>query len=186
MSDQHYLEIVDDEDHIIGRAPYAQIHSEGLLHREVHVWFVTSSGEIIFQHRDKNKETFPGLLDATVGGHVEEGDSYETTALKETLEETGLTLTLDQLIFLSKSRSKSFDDLTGKTNNVFRSNFAFRFFGNLNELHIEEANALGFEAWPMEKLLNVPEQDKIRFIPAMLKPRVLEILAEAVRAVKAK
>lgn len=63
------------------KKPRENIHNQGLLHREIHVWFYTPKGEIIFQHRAKDKDTYPDLLDATVGGHVEINSDYENTAL---------------------------------------------------------------------------------------------------------
>lgn len=62
------LEIIDENDNVIGLETREKIHKEGLLHREIHVWFFTPRGEIIFQHRVKDKDIYPDLLDATVGG----------------------------------------------------------------------------------------------------------------------
>ena len=61
------------------------MHKKGLLHPEIHVWFYTPDKEIIFQHRAKNKDTYPDLLDATVGGHVDIGEYVDKAALRETL-----------------------------------------------------------------------------------------------------
>jgi len=68
------LEIVNENDEVIGLENRTKIHTEGLLHREIHVWFITPNGEIVFQHRAKDKDTYPDKLDATVGGHVEPND----------------------------------------------------------------------------------------------------------------
>lgn len=87
-----YLNIVNENDEIIGQETRENIHKQGLLHHEVHVHFITPNKEIIFQHRAKDKDFYPDLLDATVGGHVEIGDTYEKTAIKETREETGLII----------------------------------------------------------------------------------------------
>jgi ADP-ribose pyrophosphatase YjhB (NUDIX family) len=54
----------------------------------------------------------------TVGGHVEIGDSYEETAVKEILEETGLKVDISQLIPIQKRRSHTFDDITKMQNNA--------------------------------------------------------------------
>ncbi|EKD96007.1 MAG: Dimethyladenosine transferase, partial [uncultured bacterium] len=91
--DMNILDIVDENENIIGEDSRENIHKKGLLHREIHVWFYTPKDEIIFQLRGKDKVTRPDLLDATVGGHVELGDSYEDTAIKEVYEETGVKLT---------------------------------------------------------------------------------------------
>lgn len=84
------LNVVDKNGAIIGEESRDVIHRNGLLHREVHVWLYTPDKELIFQHRAKDKETFPDLLDATAGGYVEIGDDWVTAALKELQEETGV------------------------------------------------------------------------------------------------
>ena len=97
-----FLNIVSEDDEIIVPGTRERIHKEGLLHQEVHIYFVTPKKEIIFQHRAKDKDTFPDLLDATVGGHVEIGDSYEQTAIKEAEEETGIKINPLDLVFINK------------------------------------------------------------------------------------
>ena len=77
MTDNRRLNIVNEEGEIVGVETREDIHNQGLLHRECHVWFYTPAGEIIFQHRAKDKDTYPDLLDATVGGHVEIGSDYD-------------------------------------------------------------------------------------------------------------
>lgn len=48
MADSPMLNVVDDNENIIGAETREQIHDLGLLHREVHVWLYTTSGEVIF------------------------------------------------------------------------------------------------------------------------------------------
>jgi isopentenyldiphosphate isomerase len=113
------LNIVDENDNVIGEEERKVIHEKGLLHREVHVWFVTPDNQIIFQHRAKNKDTFPNLLDISVGGHVEIGDSYIETVIKEVDEETGVKIKQSDLIFIDKIRRDSKDEITKMSNNTF-------------------------------------------------------------------
>lgn len=164
-----YLDIVDENDNIIGQETRKKVHRDGLLHREIHVYFITPNKEIIFQHRAKDKDTYPDLLDATVGGHVDSGDNYHKTAIKEIEEETGLKVNLDSLIFLSKVRKEAtLDKITGKINNVWRENYIYNFKGNLSDLRIEEGKAIGFQPWSIEKLKNISEEDKKMFIPYVI------------------
>lgn len=159
------LNIVDDNDEVIGVEDRERIHKEGLLHREVHVYFITPNKEIIFQRRAKDKDTFPGLLDATAGGHVEIGDSYEKTAIKETFEECGLKISYSELIALDKRRVDFKDLITGKVNHAFQKEFAYLFSGNIDDLKIEAGKATGFQAWPVEKIIHLSDEEKLKFIP---------------------
>jgi isopentenyldiphosphate isomerase len=177
------LNIVDKDDKIIGVKEREEIHEKGLLHREVGVYFVTRNKEVIFQHRAKDKDLFPDMLDATVGGHVEIGHSYEESALKETEEETGLKIAGSDLIFLNKTE-EYFDDLTtGKSNHTFNYRYAYVYDGDIKDLKVEEGKAIGFEAWPIDKLSALSDSDKARFIPFVLRVAVME-LAEFIKGLK--
>lgn len=165
-----FLNIVDEDNNIIGGEERNKIHQDGLLHREAHVYFFTLNQELIFQHRAKDKDTFPDLLDATVGGHVEIGHSYEETAVKETEEETGLKINPEDLIFIGKiNKHLSEDKVTGKVNNAFRAHYAYLYKGRIQDLKIETGKALGFELWPITKLMNATKEEETKFIPYVLK-----------------
>jgi isopentenyldiphosphate isomerase len=76
------------------RKARAAVHRDGDWHRAIHVWLVSGTGRdgsIIFQQRCADKDTYPGLLDASVGGHLCAGESI-WDAMRETQEEIGLSL----------------------------------------------------------------------------------------------
>ena len=70
----------------------AEVHRDGDWHRAVHVW-VTGIDEhgpfLLFQRRSLLKDTQPGKLDATVGGHYRAGETLAET-LREVEEEIGI------------------------------------------------------------------------------------------------
>lgn len=167
------LNVVDEWGNVVGSETRENIHAKGLLHREIHVWFHTPKGEIIFQHRAKDKDTFPDQLDATVGGHVEIGSDFEDTAVKEVEEETGLVINKNDLKLVKYTRSNHHDPVTGKTNNAIRAVFDYKYSGNVTDLRVEKGKAEGFEAWPIEKLANISAEDAKKFIPGFLdKPHI--------------
>ena len=170
------LNIVNENGRIIGQTTRGNIHKRGLLHKEVHVWFYTPKAEIIFQLRGKDKDTFPNLLDATVGGHVELNGDFVDTALKEMLEETGVNAEEKDLRLITTLRKRTKDAVTGKVNNVIRAIYAYEFHGLLESLRVEGNEAQKFELWPINKLLGgVNDTDKKRFISSMLERDYLEI-----------
>lgn len=173
------LEIIDDNDNVIGLETRAKIHQDGLLHREIHIWFLTTKGEIIFQHRAKNKDTYPDKLDATVGGHVEPRMSYEDTAIKECKEETGIDINPSKIIFLTKMRKKSFDEVTGMTNNTIRSQYAYLYKGHISDLRVEEDESEGFEIWKVDNLPSLSKKDKDRFVELILCEDMLDLFDKA-------
>ncbi len=169
------LEIVNEKDEVIGTESREKIHQRGLLHREVHVWFITPNREIIFQHRAKTKDTYPDLLDSTVGGHVGLGMSYEETAIKECKEETGVNLSKGDIITLKKIKMRAEDQTTGKINYAFKTEFIYLYKGKIEGLKTEKNQAQGFEAWSIKKLFHLSDEEKKRFIPGVLSHEFLEL-----------
>jgi len=173
------LEIVDENDNIIGLETREKVHKEGLLHREIHVFFLTPKGEIIFQHRAKDKDTYPDKLDATVGGHVDPSMTYEETAVKECKEETGVDIDTSKLLFLTKMRKKSFDQVTGMTNNTFRSQYAYLYDGSIFDLQIEDGKATGFETRKIDDLSHLSEEERSKFIQVLIGEDMLKLFNNA-------
>lgn len=167
MDTDDKLEVVNDNDETIGLETRFIIHKKGLLHREVHVWFVTPDGQLIFQHRSPSKDTYPDLLDATVGGHVEIGMNYSETAIKETLEETGIAVKATDLRELKLIKSKHLDNVTGTINYAFKMQYGYVYDGDISDLKVESGKSVGFEAWPIEKILVLSDDEKRHFIPAL-------------------
>lgn len=176
---EELLEIIDENDVIIGLETRATVHSLGLLHREIHIWFITPQAEIIFQHRAKDKDTYPDKLDATVGGHVEPGMSYDQTAVKECLEETGVRISESDLVLLTKMRKRAVDEATGAINNTLRAQYAYLFDRPITELIPERGKSQGFEAWKIDDLRGLSEHDRARFIPLILSDEFLSLFRQA-------
>lgn len=177
------LNIVNEDDEVIGVEEREVIHKNGLLHREIHVNFITPDKKIIFQRRALDKDTFPGLLDAAVGGHVEIGDSYEDAAVKEVFEETGLKIAKEDLIELVKNHNNYKDETTGKINHAFQQEFIYIYKDDIADLKIEAGKGLGFEVWTVEDLLNLDDEGRKKFIPYVYKFTV-EVLVGVVKDLK--
>lgn len=77
----------------------SEAHKKGLYHRSIHLWIITPSGELLIQKRSMNKSAHPGLWDISCAGHVESGDTTESTVIKEAKEELGLDLSEDKILY---------------------------------------------------------------------------------------
>jgi isopentenyldiphosphate isomerase len=72
----------------------ADVHRDGDWHQAIHVWVMGRDHDgdfLILQRRSMAKDTSPGMLDPTVGGHLGAGESIEV-ALRESEEEIGITI----------------------------------------------------------------------------------------------
>ena len=89
MTDE-LLDVVDNDDFVIGREMRAIVHQRGLQHRGIHVFLFTPEGRLLIQRRSKDRATSPSLLDCSVSEHVQSGEDYLTAARRGMREELGL------------------------------------------------------------------------------------------------
>lgn len=89
---EEIFDIVNERDEVIGCKSRGEVHRLGLLHRAVHVLVFNSRGQVFLQKRSMKKDRQPGVWDSSVSGHVDSGEDYDATAVRETREEIGLRL----------------------------------------------------------------------------------------------
>jgi isopentenyl-diphosphate delta-isomerase len=90
---EEWLDIVDESDTVIGRAPRHRIHAEGHYHRSSHIMLFNSRDQVFVQLRSMNKDNGAGLWDSSAAGHVDSGESYLDCAVRELHEELGIVVT---------------------------------------------------------------------------------------------
>ncbi len=88
---EEIFDIVNERDEVIGQRTRKDVHRLGLLHRAVHVLVFNARGEVFLQKRSMSKDKCPGLWDSSASGHVDSGEAYDATAVRELREEIGLT-----------------------------------------------------------------------------------------------
>lgn len=161
------LDVVNEQDEVIGVESRDVIHEKGLLHREVHVLFYTPKGTMIFQRRSMKKQSWPGRLIWAASGHVETGKTYLETAQIESREETGLEIPFEDFHFIGTVNNLSqIDPQDGIINNSIRKVYTYKYSGELNELKIEPEEGDGFVEYPLKDMLNLPESEKKKFVPS--------------------
>ncbi|MEU5666040.1 NUDIX hydrolase [Streptomyces longwoodensis] len=88
---EEILDIVDEQDRVVGQAPRGRAYAEGLRHRCVFVRARDADGRVFVHRRTPTKLVFPSLYDMFVGGVVGAGESYDDAALREAEEELGVS-----------------------------------------------------------------------------------------------
>lgn len=169
------LDVIDEQENIIDQISRNEVHGKGLLHREVHVWLHTPDDKIIFQKRSSTKDTFPNFLDASVGGHVDLGETPEVAAIKELAEESGIIAEFSQLNFITKRRSYSVDSKRNKINNVIRYLYSYLYTGDINDLVVEEGKGDGFVSYSISELESINKKELEKFIPSTLSKENIEM-----------
>ncbi|OGI68396.1 hypothetical protein A2738_00715 [Candidatus Nomurabacteria bacterium RIFCSPHIGHO2_01_FULL_42_15] len=165
------LDVIDKNDKIVDSKSRIDIHRLGLLHREIQVWIFDKNKNIFFQKMGLHKKS-AGLLDATIAGHPNKGEEYLDAAVRETKEETGISVTPSDLIFIKKLKvlHHTQDDFGGTINNFIRSVYVLK--KPINEEMLKKEDGIpggGFQKLSYNFLLNLPKEYK-----QMIKNHILE------------
>ncbi|MFE5511528.1 NUDIX domain-containing protein [Streptomyces sp. NPDC056529] len=89
-SAEEILDVVDEQDRVVGRAPRGEVYARGLIHRCVFIRDRDADGRVFVHRRTPTKLVFPSMYDMFVGGVVGAGESYDEAALREAEEELGV------------------------------------------------------------------------------------------------
>ena len=93
-----YLDIVDEYNRVIGKAPRGEIYEKKLTHRIVHIFVIhPKENKVFVQKRSDKVDYLPGFFCTSAGGHVQSGESYEQAAKRELEEELGINLNLSKV-----------------------------------------------------------------------------------------
>lgn len=86
------FDVVNEQDEVIRQATRGEVHKQRWLHRAVHVFVFDRAGRVFLQKRSMAKDTNPGCWSPSASGHVDAGDGYDETAVRELHEEIGIKL----------------------------------------------------------------------------------------------
>ncbi len=76
--------VVNEKDEVVGTMPRAEAHANGTPHRIAVVYLENDKDEVLVQVR------MSGTFDHSSAGHVDPGETYLQTALREVKEELGI------------------------------------------------------------------------------------------------
>ena len=90
-----WVDVVDDDDRVIGTVSRAEMRSQRVQHRAVFIAVLSSSDlgagrRLLVHRRAAHKDVWPDRWDLAVGGVVSAGETYERAAPRELAEEVGV------------------------------------------------------------------------------------------------
>ena len=103
-------DLYDRNRNIIGEHIRGEKLPENGYHLVVHVWIKNSKGQYLMSKRAESRPTFP-LMWECVGGSVVKGEDSLQGALRETLEEVGVTLSAEDGKILFSEIREHYNDI---------------------------------------------------------------------------
>ncbi len=93
MQTDEILDLVDNNDNIIGQMERGEVYKNNLHNfRVINCFIKNHEGKLWIPLRQHDKRMFPGCLDISCGGHVSSGESYEEAFRKEMAEELNIDI----------------------------------------------------------------------------------------------
>ncbi|KAL0033777.1 hypothetical protein WJX77_004816 [Trebouxia sp. C0004] len=84
------LEVVNDQNQVVGLEARSVIHSKGLRHRAVYCLVFDSKRRLLLQQRSPRKQIGPGQWDLSIAEHLAPGETYLQAAARGLHEELGI------------------------------------------------------------------------------------------------
>lgn len=114
MAGDELIDYCDADGVRLGVASRREVHAQGLWHRTLHLWLAVADdgGSLLYQLRSATTANWPGMLDATVAGHLLAGEDYRD-AMRESREEIGVAVPADAPIALGVRREQHADPDSG-------------------------------------------------------------------------
>ncbi|WP_159564850.1 NUDIX hydrolase YfcD [Budvicia diplopodorum] len=85
-----WVDVVDEDNNVMAQVTRQQMRRQNLRHRATYIVVHNGMGQILVQRRTESKDFFPGWLDATAGGVVQQGEEMLASARREAEEELGI------------------------------------------------------------------------------------------------
>ncbi|MBI4642011.1 MAG: NUDIX hydrolase YfcD [Candidatus Tectomicrobia bacterium] len=90
MSAEEIIDLIDEENRVIGQVSRKEMRAKNLLHRSTAILVWNSQGQLFVHKRTTSKDVYPGYFDVAAGGVVLAGETYEESAKRELVEELGI------------------------------------------------------------------------------------------------
>jgi len=157
MAHDEILDIVDENDEVIGTATRKEVYEKKYCRRIVHVIIINDKNEILLQKRAKHLSFAPLYWTTSASGHVLSGDTYEAAAYRELQEEVGIKP--DKLFFLRKELYKDQNNQHG-----FLAFFVCRYNGPFKVDFSEVAEVTFFSLKTIKDMITNKEKIHQEFI----------------------
>ena len=122
------IDIVDENNNLTGKvADRKIIHQEGLWHRHVGAWLMNEKGELLLQKRSTKKLRNANKWSRT-GGHVDSGETPLHAIQRETEEEIGVKIPLDEIELIDIKK----EEINIPDTEIINRHFVYNYFAKVD------------------------------------------------------
>lgn len=150
---EEMIDVLDEFGNNLGKTvSRKKIHVEGIWHRAVHVYIVDSKNRVLLQLRVPSCPAYGNMWHLSSGGHVESGQSLIESAIRETEEELGLTLSKSDFTYIGSAPNPTVFDNGKYVNNQIDEIFIARKDVDIAKLKKQESEVSDIAWFDIEEL----------------------------------
>ena len=150
------LDIYDENLSHLGVKERGAVHRDGDWHRVFHCWVIyrdtIGRDFMVLQKRGPDKDIFPNMLDVSVGGHYEAGETI-ADGVREIREELGIDVAFDDLIPVGIRVTVALFD--GLIDREFADNFLLVKDAGIREYDYQREEVAGLVAFAIDDALDL-------------------------------
>ena len=157
---------------------------EGLMYSVVHLWIYNSKGDILLQHRCKEKKLYPNMWDISVAGAVDSGENPIQAAIREAKEEIGLIISKNELT----------EAFVYNENYIFNGNkinehahvFLFEYNGSIDSFKLQKEEVDSVKFFSQSEIKNILNEELTDHLICSNEsfPKVLELINKSINLKK--
>lgn len=156
------LEIVDQNNKVIGKATRGECYKKGLLHRAVNIFIYNAKGEVFLQKRSKKKLKYPSIWDLSCSEHVKPEESFEEAAKRGLQEELGIDTEFKEIIPIHR--------MNNSAGEYHDNELVVTFKGNYNgEMSFDSEEVSNGKFFNPEEINNLISKGELKVTPWFLK-----------------
>jgi isopentenyl-diphosphate delta-isomerase type 1 len=140
------VDVVDENDAVIGHATREEVHAMGKRHRGIHILVFDKTGRLLVEKRSERKDLFPGMYNCSVSEHLKRGESYMQAAKRGLNEELGISAEPKELCKLSIDLPASNDMM----NDIF---YELVFHGEIDPKKYRESDKEFFSIGKLKRMI---------------------------------
>ncbi|MFA6917876.1 MAG: NUDIX domain-containing protein [Candidatus Gracilibacteria bacterium] len=134
-----YFDILDENGKQTGKTKLrAEVHRDGDWHKSVDIWIINPKDEVLIQKRSAQKESYPGLWEVSCSGHVNSGESSLDSAIRELMEELGVSVPKEKLQFLFEDKETNITNNGTFINNEFKEVYLLELDLEIEDYHVQK------------------------------------------------
>lgn len=158
---KEFLDVIDEENNVLGKEPRSKVHRKGLKHRGVYVLIFNSKDKIFIQKRSEKKKIAPLKWDLSLGEHPKSEETIRKAAKRGAKEELNIELKNLKLI----DRVNYYHNYGKLIDNELEFIFTSEFKG---EIEFKDHEVCKGRWITVEKLNNEMDKNPDKFTPSAL------------------